>query len=254
MASELDDLLRIARRAAAIAGEVIMPLYQSGLTVELKADRTPVTLAERRAEEAVRTFLEAECPSHGIIGEEFGEKAGDGRHRWILDPLDGTKSFIHQVPLFGTLVALERDGEPVVGVIACHAVGETAYAAKGGGAFINDHRVRVSSVTSLADATLSMTSYFRVEAMHPAGYHRLVEACGLSRAWGDCYGYLALAAGRIEVMLDPEMSLWDVAALWPVVTEAGGRLTTWEGDDRVGDSVIATNGLLHERVLSALRG
>jgi histidinol phosphatase-like enzyme (inositol monophosphatase family) len=253
MASELDDLLAIARRAAVIAGEVIMPLYQSGLTVELKADRTPVTLADRRAEEAIRTFLEAECPSHGILGEELGEKPGEGRHRWILDPLDGTKSFIHQVPLFGTLVALERDGQPVVGVIACHAVGETAYAAKGGGAFINDRRVHVSGVTSLADATLSTTSYHRLEEMHPGGYHRLVGACGLSRAWGDCYGYLALAGGRIDVMLDPEMNLWDVAALWPVVTEAGGRLTTWEGDDRLGNSAIATNGLLHEPVLAALR-
>lgn len=254
MASELDDLLRIARRAAAIAGEVIMPLYQSGVSVELKADRTPVTLADRRAEEAVRSFLQAECPSHGIIGEELGETPGDGRHRWILDPIDGTKSFIHQVPLFGTLIALERDSEPVVGVIACHAVGETAYAAKGSGAFIDGQAIHVSAVTSLADATVSMTSFQRVEAMYPAGYRRLVSASGMSRTWGDCYGYLALAAGRIEVMLDPEMNLWDLAALWPIITEAGGRLTTWEGADRIGDSAIATNGLLHEPVITALRG
>lgn len=254
MSGELDDLLRIARRAAAIAGEVIMPLYQSSLTVELKADRTPVTLADRRAEEAVRAFIEAECPSHGIIGEELGEKPGDGRFRWVLDPIDGTKSFIHQVPLFGTLIALERDGEPVVGVIACHAVGETAYASKGGGAFLNDRPARVSGVTALADATLSMTSYHSTETLHSGGYHRLVAACGLARAWGDCYGYLALAVGRVDVMLDAEMNLWDVAALWPVVTEAGGRLSTWEGENRIGDSVIATNGLLHESVLAALRG
>lgn len=254
MASELDDLLRIARRAAAIAGEVIMPLYQSGVSVELKADRTPVTLADRRAEEAVRSFLQAECPSHGIIGEELGETPGDGRYRWILDPIDGTKSFIHQVPLFGTLIALERDSEPVVGVIACHAVGETAYAAKGSGAFIDGQAIHVSAVTSLADATVSMTSFQRVEAMYPAGYRRLVSASGMSRTWGDCYGYLALAAGRIEVMLDPEMNLWDLAALWPIITEAGGRLTTWEGADRIGDSAIATNGLLHEPVITALRG
>ncbi len=253
MASDLDDLLQVARRAAVIAGEVIMPLYEAALTVELKADRTPVTIADRRAEEAIRSFLERECPAHGILGEEFGEKAGDGRYRWILDPLDGTKSFIHHVPLFGTLVALERDGEPVVGVIACHAAGETAYAARGGGAFLNDHPARVSAVASLSEATLSMTSYQRVEAMHTSGYHRIIEACGLSRAWGDCYGYLALAAGRVDVMLDPEMNLWDIAALWPVVTEAGGRLSTWEGENRVGDSVIATNGLLHESVLAALR-
>src|SRR5690349_16778621 len=108
--SELAELLDIARRAALVARDVIMPLYEAGTSVELKADRTPVTAADRGAEEAIRSFLAKECPAHGVLGEEFGETPGDGRHRWILDPIDGTKSFIHHVPLFGTLIALERDG------------------------------------------------------------------------------------------------------------------------------------------------
>ena len=233
--------------------DVIMPLYESGTSVELKEDRTPVTAADRGAEEAIREFLLRECPGHGVLGEEFGETFGDGRHRWILDPIDGTKSFIHHVPLFGTLIALERDGIPVVGVIACHAVGETAYAAQGLGAFLNGEPTVVSQTAELAAATISMTSYSSMSRLYPASFRTLVDGCGLARAWGDCYGYLMVASGRADVMLDPEMSIWDAAALYPVITEAGGRMTTWAGEDRVGDSVVASNGLLHEAVLTALR-
>lgn len=250
--ADLAELLRIAREAARIAGEVIMPLYDARLTVELKADRTPVTIADRSAEEAIRRFLERECPGHGILGEEFGEDAGDGRHRWILDPIDGTKSFIHHVPLFGTLVALERDGEPVVGVIACHAAGETVYAAKGFGAFVNDVPARVSEVATAADATMVMTSFARIAESKPAAFDRLLRNHGMLRAWGDCYGYLMVATGRAEAMLDPEMAIWDAAALYPVVTEAGGRMTTWEGEDRVGESVVASNGQIHDELLALL--
>ena len=251
--SELANLLDIARRAAALAGEVIMPLYAGGTAVELKADRTPVTAADRNAELAIREFLARECPGHGILGEEFGESAGDGSHRWILDPIDGTKSFVHHVPLFGTLIALERDGVPVVGVIACHAAGETASAATGLGAYLNDEPIHASTVNRIEDATVSMTSYARTAAMHPRGFARLVSQCGLARAWGDCYGYLMVAAGRAEVMLDPEMSIWDAAALYPVITEAGGGFSQWDGTPGVGSSVVATNGVLHEAVLAALR-
>ena len=250
--SEIEELLALARRAAVIAGKVIMPLYNAGTTVEFKADRTPVTAADRNAEIAIREFLQRECPAHGILGEEFGETAGDGRHRWVLDPIDGTKSFIHHVPLFGTLVALERDGVPVVGVIACHAVGETALGASGVGAFLNGEPTRVSSVDRLADATISMTSITRMLRGQADGVARLAASCGLSRAWGDCYGYLMVAAGRAEVMLDPIMNLWDASALYPIITEAGGGFSTWDGAPGVGDSVVATNGILHAAVLELL--
>jgi histidinol phosphatase-like enzyme (inositol monophosphatase family) len=252
--SELAELLDIARRAALVARDVIMPLYEAGTSVELKADRTPVTAADRGAEEAIRSFLAKECPAHGVLGEEFGETPGDGRHRWILDPIDGTKSFIHHVPLFGTLIALERDGVPVVGVVACHAVGETVYAATGLGAFLNGEPARVSQVATLEEATVSMTSISRMLRGQSAGVARLVEKCGLARAWGDCYGYLMVATGRAEVMLDPIMNIWDAAPLLPIITEAGGGFSTWDGTPGVGDSVVASNGLLHEAVLAELRG
>jgi histidinol phosphatase-like enzyme (inositol monophosphatase family) len=252
MSGALAELLDIARRAAEVAGEVIMPLYESGLTVELKADRTPVTMADRRAEEAMSVFLAKECPGHGILGEEFGETRGDGLYRWVLDPIDGTKSFIHHVPLFGTLVALERDGIPVVGVIACHAAGETISAAHGEGAWLNGERVHVSAVSKLAEATVSMTSFKRLPRYYPEGFRGLCDQAGLLRSWGDCYGYLLVAAGRIEAMLDPVMNHWDVAALWPIIREAGGRLTTWEGEERVGESAVATNGAVHEELLRVL--
>lgn len=252
MTGELGDFLTIAQRAAAIAGEVVMPLYESDLAVELKADRTPVTVADRRAEEAMREFLSRECPGHGILGEEFGETPASGAYRWVLDPIDGTKSFIHHVPLFGTLVALERDGLPVVGVIACHAAGETIAAAEGGGAWLNGREVRVSGVARLSDATVSMTSFSRMPKYYPSGFSGLCENAGLLRSWGDCYGYLLVASGRIEAMLDPVMNHWDIAALWPILHEAGGRLTTWDGEDRVGDSAIASNGLIHDELVAVL--
>ncbi|MCZ2111390.1 MAG: histidinol phosphate phosphatase [Dehalococcoidia bacterium] len=252
MVSENAELLAIALRGAEIARDVVMPLYESALTVELKADRTPVTIADKRAEEAIRAFLQRECPAHGILGEEFGEAPGDGRHRWILDPIDGTKSYIHHVPLFGTLIALERDGEPVVGVIACHAIGETVAAAAGEGAWLNSKRVTVSTVPAISEATVTMTSASRMFTTHPKTFTALVQRSGLLRGWGDCYGYLMVATGRAEAMLDPEMSIWDAAALYPVVTEAGGRMTTWAGEDRVGDSVAASNGLVHNELLAIL--
>jgi histidinol phosphatase-like enzyme (inositol monophosphatase family) len=252
--SDLPALLVIAREAARIAGEVIMPLYHSTLSVELKADRTPVTIADRNAEEAIRRFLERECPGHGIIGEEFGETSGDGRHRWILDPIDGTKSFIRRVPLFGTLVALERDGEPSVGVIACHATGETAYGATGLGAFLNGTPVHVSDTAALGPEALVCNGSTRaLVRSNRAAFEAILGTGAGLQTWGDCYGYLMVAAGRADAMLDPEMALWDVAALAPIVREAGGQFTTWSGDESLGDSAAATNGLLHKQLLAMLQ-
>lgn len=251
--SELAGLLAIALRAAEVARGVIMPLYESGTAVSLKADQTPVTDADRGAEEAIREFLARECPGHGVLGEEYGETAGTAPYRWVLDPIDGTKSFIHHAPLFGSLIAVEHLGVPVVGVIACHAAGETVAAARGLGCHLNGMPCHVSSVEAVADATLLMTSYSRLLRMYPAAFNDLVFRCGLARAWGDCYGYLAVAAGRAEIMLDPEMSPWDVAALYPVITEAGGQVTSWDGSLAPGSSCVATNGRLHAAVLEALR-
>jgi histidinol phosphatase-like enzyme (inositol monophosphatase family) len=253
-ASELAELLGVAREAARVAAEAILPIYRGDFAVEIKADSTPVTEADRRAEEAMRALFARETPSFGVVGEEFGASAGDGRHRWIVDPIDGTKSFVHRVPLWGTLVALERDGVPVIGVVSCPATGERVEAATGLGARDQDGRsVRVSAVRSLRESAVSTSSVAALSADYPAAFARLLGGARLLRTWGDCYGYLLVATGRIEAMLDPRMNLWDVAALHPIVEESGGRITTWEGERRVGASAIATNGLVHDEVLAVLR-
>jgi histidinol phosphatase-like enzyme (inositol monophosphatase family) len=252
---ELAELLAIAREAARVAAEAILPFYRRSFAVELKADHTPVTIADRDGEEAMRVLFARETPSFGIVGEEHGETPGDGRHRWIVDPIDGTKSFVHGVPLWGTLVALERDGVPILGVISCPAAGETVSAASGLGAFAeNGSRITVSGVDSLAESAVSTSSYSALAKSHPEAFARLLESARLLRTWGDCYGYLLVAKGRIEAMLDPMMNLWDVAALYPVVIEAGGRITTWEGRDELGASCIASNGRVHEQLLRVLHG
>jgi len=259
--SDLAGLQVLAEEAARIAGRVIMPLYAEGVAVELKADRTPVTMADHRAEEAMREFFERETPGFGVLGEEFGEREGQGRYRWVIDPIDGTKAFIHHVPLFGTLVALEEDGLPVVGVIACHAAGETVSAARGLGASLEAtlgertrRPARVSAIARLQDATVLTTSSVRLAELHPGATSRLDAEAGLVRTWGDCYGYLTVAAGRADAMLDPVLNRWDVSALFPVITEAGGRITTFSGEERAGESAVATNGLLHDMVLAILAG
>jgi histidinol-phosphatase len=249
---ELRDLLAIGLRASEIARDTIMPLYWSGTSVDLKSDGTPVTAADRNAEEAMRNFLAGECPGHGILGEEFGETPASGPYRWVLDPIDGTKSFVHHVPLFGTLIALEHEGEPVVGIIACHAADETASAARGLGASINGSPVRVSSLSAMGDATVLTTSIQAMHRYHPHAWSGINDQARLIRTWGDCYGYLSVAAGRAEAMIDPIMNYWDVAALYPIITEAGGRITTIDGDDRPGESSLATNGLVHTEMLALL--
>ena len=254
MEPELEGLTGIARRAAAIAGEVVMPLYEEGVTVELKADGTPVTEADRRAEEAMRELFARETPAFGVLGEELGESPGDGRHRWVIDPIDGTKSFIHHVPLFGTLVALERDGDPVVGVVACHAVGETAWASRGGGAFLNGEPTRVSETASLGESTVLTTGPGSLQRLAPGAVERLTREAGLLRSWGDCYGYLAVVAGRAEAMIDPVVNPWDIAPFAVMLEEAGGRLTTWAGVDGAGEDAVATNGRIHASLLQVLSG
>lgn len=254
MDPELEELTGVALRAAEVAGEIVMPLYDQRLTVELKADGTPVTEADRRAETAMRELFARETPGFGVLGEEEGESPGDGRHRWVIDPIDGTKSFIHHVPLFGTLVALERDGEPVVGVVACPAVGETAWASRGGGAFLNGEPTRVSDTPSLGEATVLTTSSASLLERSPEGMPRLAREAKLLRSWGDCYGYLAVIAGRAEAMIDPRVNPWDIAPFAVLVEEAGGRLTTWAGVDGAGEDAIATNGLIHQQLLELLNG
>lgn len=236
----------------------------SDLTVDEKADQSPVTQADRAAEAALRAALLGRFPQDGFLGEETGTVAGTSGFEWIVDPIDGTKSFIQGVPLFATLVGCRQQGQGVLGIVAIPALAEVVYAATGGGAWHvrsgePPRPARVSSRATLARAVLcssDFTSFRRWSGGRERGEaarDRLEADCGVCRTWGDGYGYLLVATGRAEVMVDPLMNPWDAAAVETVVTEAGGRFTDWHGRSRIdsGDG-IASNGLVHEEVLRRL--
>jgi histidinol-phosphatase len=232
------------------------------LAVDLKADQSPVTDADRAAEAILRTHLLDAFPHDSFLGEESGSAGGSSGYEWIVDPIDGTKSFIRGVPLYATLVGCRLEGHGVLGVIAIPALRETVYATRGGGAWhlpaghasgALPTRARVSS-RPLADALwcTSATTAFAERGSDEAR-ERLNAACRLARTWGDGYGYLLVATGRAEIMVDPIMNAWDAAAVEPVISEAGGRFSDWKGRSRIdsGDG-LATNGLLHDEVLQLL--
>jgi histidinol phosphatase-like enzyme (inositol monophosphatase family) len=251
----LRDLRDFAADLAWQAGKLTLSYFQTGLTPELKADQSPVTVADRAAERLLRELIEARYPAHSILGEEEGETRPGADYRWILDPIDGTKSFVRGVPLYGVLIGLERAGEPVVGAIGIPAMGELLVAARGEGCLWNGRRARVSQ-TRLSDALLlstdtsSMAAHGRADA-----YARLAAATKLQRTWGDAYGYALVATGRAELMLDAVMHVWDCAALLPVVTEAGGSFTDWSGTPTIhAGEAVATNGLILPEVLALIKG
>jgi len=253
VASEsLRDLREFAADLAWQAGKLTLRYFQTDLTTEFKDDQSPVTIADRQAERLMREMIEARYPSHSILGEEEGETRAGATFRWIIDPIDGTKTFVRGVPFYAVLVGLERDGEPVVGAINIPPTGELLHAALGEGCSYNGRRARVSTVPALCDALLVCTD---VESMarHGRGsaYRRMVAATKLQRTWGDAYGYVLVATGRAEVMLDPIVSSWDCAALLPVVAEAGGTLTDWRGAPTIhGGDAIGTNGLVYEELMA----
>lgn len=259
--------LEFAVSIAAEAGAITLRHFRNpGLEVERKADNSPVTIADREAEQLLRERIAERFPDDAILGEEFHEKPGTSGFRWVLDPIDGTKSFIHGVPLYTTLVAVLENDAPRVGVIHAPACGETVYAQTGGGCWHIDtnhangqpRRATVSSVSSLSQALVltSEVASFRTKRAQDAMsvYLELDEKSRLVRTWGDGYGYLLVATGRAEVAIDPIVNLWDVAALQPVITEAGGQFTDWQGAETVhaGES-IATNSKLGEEVLAITR-
>lgn len=250
MAHGLDAYLAFAIQLALDAGRFVIGHYQAGIAVELKADRSPVTIADRGAEEQIRRAIEATYPEHAVVGEEYGADNGASAFRWIVDPIDGTKSFVRGVPLFGVLIALEIDGRPEVGVCHLPALGETVAAARGLGCTWNGRSARVSGVTDPADATVVCSDGRMLARRLGERWGTLESGVGLMRSWGDCYGHCLVATGRADVMLDPVMNPWDCAALLPILTEAGGRFTDWTGAERIdGGDAISTNGALHDTVL-----
>jgi histidinol-phosphatase len=252
--SELRSYLDFAVEIAQQAGALTLAYFNCGTPHELKADQTPVTAADRGAEQRLRERIEAAYPDHGILGEEFGEKPGVEPVRWIVDPIDGTISFISGVPLYSVLVGLEWAGEMIAGVIHMPALGETVYAARGQGCRWNGRAARVSDVAELSEARLLTTGTKSfVKSGRRAAYERVRDACGVDRGWCDGYAYALLATGRAEIVLDPIMSIWDTAALLPVVTEAGGTFTDWSGrTTHTAPEAVGTNGRLLQSLMNLI--
>ncbi len=253
MASEsLSALREFAAELAWHAGKLTMRYFQTGVVADLKADESPVTIADRESERLMRELIETRYPEHSILGEEEGETRPGASFRWILDPIDGTKTFVRGVPFYAVLVGLEREGQAVVGAVNIPPTGELLHAAQGQGCSWNGRRARVSPVPRLSEALLSCTDVASMAKYGRAGaYARLAAATKLQRTWGDAYGYVLVATGRAEVMLDPITALWDCAALLPVVTEAGGTFTDWSGTPTIhAAEAIGTNGLVLDELLA----
>lgn len=248
---QLRDILAFAVETAQLAGQLTLGYFNVGTPHELKADRSPVTAADRGAEQLLRKRITQAFPDDGILGEEFGAQPGRSPGRWILDPIDGTFSFIHGVPLYSVLIGYEFAGQMLAGVIHMPALHETVYAARGLGCWWNGRRARVSNVAELSQATL-LTGGGKLFDKHgrTAAFERLRRACGNHRSWCDGYAYALVATGRAEIALDPKMEIWDAAALVPVLTEAGGTLTDWRGTtSHTAGETVATNGALLADVL-----
>jgi histidinol-phosphatase len=251
--------LELAQQLADAADAITTERFGAAdLVVESKPDLTPVSDADRAVEEAIRARLAVERPDDAISGEEFGS-GGGGPYRWVIDPIDGTKNFVRNVPVWATLIALLDGDDPVVGVVSAPALGRRWWAARGEGAWgrVGDgtpRRLAVSKVARLEDASLSYASLGGwAELGRRAAFLELTDRVWRSRAYGDFWSYVLVAEGAVDLAAEPELSLWDMAALYPVVTEAGGRFTGLDGVDGVhGGNAAASNGVLHDALLAAL--
>ena len=253
--------LNFALEASSKAAVLIMKHYRSQtLGIESKADDSPVTIADKGAECLIRELLAASFPDDGILGEEFDDQPSKNGYRWILDPIDGTKPFIYGVPLFGQLLGIEFEGRMVAGVCRMPAMQEVMYAAEGEGAWwqIGDAApvpAKASSQTDLSQARLMFTEPTHdIRCGRAEVLPKFLHKVRIARGWGDCYGHILVATGRADIALDPEMSAWDIAALIPIVREAGGSCTDWKGQECVstGDGVSIAPGLKDE-VLQMLK-
>lgn len=252
---KIKQLLDFAVDIAREAGAITYRYFQGSFVAEHKADNSFVTNADREAESYLRTRIAEAFPEDSILGEEEGEKAGESNRRWILDPIDGTYSFVHGVPLYGVLIGLELDKEPVLGVVNLPALGDLVYAARGLGCFWNGEVARVSARSALDQALLLSTDFGVCEqyGFGPAA-ESLQKQVHARRTWGDAYGHVLVATGRADIMLDPVMNVWDCAALLPILEEAGGTFTDWNGRRTIyGGNAISTNGLLFDEVMEVVR-
>lgn len=251
MSPELECALEAAREA----GNLALQHFKAGIAVERKADESPVTAADRDVETLLRKRLRSRFPAYGILGEEFGEEGKGAESRWILDPIDGTKSFIFGVPMFAVLVGLERVGRPTIGVANFPALGMMFYAELGKGCFRDGQRIRVSDEEDLASALIVCGSHAAFEIYKRAeGLRRLVEQAFATRTWGDAYGHCMVADGRAVAMIDPVVMPYDIIPIIPIVTEAGGTVTDFSGVRWNGHrEAVSTNGRVLPRIVEAFQ-
>ncbi|MEZ4656316.1 MAG: histidinol-phosphatase [Caldilineaceae bacterium] len=247
------ELIRFAKVLADESAQLIRRYFRADYRVEMKSDATPVTIADRQAEEVMRTLIGREFPDHGVLGEEFGQTNPDAEFQWVLDPIDGTKSFVAGSFLFGTLIALVQNGRPILGVINQPLLNDFLVG-DGAGCWLNERPVAVRPCVRIEDALLVSTSHTSV-AQHHSGvaYDALVQRVQRYRTWGDCHGYYLVATGGADIMTDPILNPWDLMALIPIIEGAGGRITDWRGADVIGGyGAIATAGPIHDEVVRLL--
>jgi len=251
----MQELIDFTQHLAQESGKLIMKYFATQVQVITKPDLSPVTIADREAEALMRKLIESHYPDHQVLGEEDGLSGNpDAEYQWVLDPIDGTRPFVHKVPLFGTLIGLLHKGKPVLGAIHIPTAGELCIGSTGHPTTLNGAPVRVKTTERLEDATVLFTNTQTIwQQGHGAAFQRLQEKAGLVRGWGDCYGHFMVAVGRADAMIDTVLKVWDVAALKPCVDGAGGRLTDKFGvDTGVGGSAISTNGRLHRQIIDML--
>jgi histidinol-phosphatase len=245
----------VAVEAAQRAARLALGHFDSGLAVEWKADHSPVTLADREAEQSIRRVIQASFPDDGVVGEEQGEQAGTSGYTWYIDPIDGTRSFVRGIPLWGTLVGLEYQSESIAGVAVAPALGLTYRALRGDGAYRGERRIRVSDGAVLKDSLVfySGLSWIK-EAGRQDDFLELVNRTDRQRGFGDFYGYVLVAQGSGELMVDQGVHAWDLAAVKAIVEEAGGRVTDWDGNVTIHrPDALASNGRVHGQALAVLK-
>lgn len=253
----LSRFLDFAVETAYLAGRLTLGYFQTDIQADFKSDDTPVTIADRKAEQLIRERIGKRYPNHDIVGEEYGSKDNQATsHRWFIDPIDGTKSFVRGIPLYAVLIGLEIEGTIQVGAAYYPALDEMIAAATSLGCWWNGRRARVSQITSLERGivTCSSTQEFEKHGRLTA-WNRILNTCYYQTGWGDAYGYLLVATGRAELMLDPIMSVWDCAPFPPILSEAGGYFGDWQGNPTIyaNESMGTTKALLPE-VLSLIQG
>lgn len=257
------NYLKIAHEACDLSRQVILKYFRSDIGVTWKKDQTPVTIADQEAEAVMRDFLKQKTPGFGFIGEEYGSSEMSQEFNWIIDPIDGTKSFIKGVPLFGTLLALYHGKTPILGIIDLPALNSRLWAEVGQGAWVDGRKAQVSNIANLADSTLLTGTVNTIEDLGLAkAFNPMRKKAKLYRGWGDCYGYYLVATGQAEAMFDPVVSIWDIAPMVPILQEAGGRFSDIKGRAALLEKILqgepvgsdnftglATNGHIHREML-----